>query len=267
MKKLKRAWLRIPRKIRACLNFVVFLLLAVTFYVTIGSPTLTEKQAFRRAERANLVGPSTILYSSDVLYYDYDHIILGETGEGVITYVTDDVWDPKLSYHEKTGDITVITAPKSPFSWSYSNYMVSLPIFVVDDHPDAARAELDLHITGTHTININGEQVNTPLDHRYALESHREQEGVFHFCIQLPFLDPYDEYGNETNAEHGADGAALDVLAETFGVTPNALPYSNASITATVRLYDEQNALVANRDLILRSMTEEETNGGATDEN
>lgn len=254
---MKKYWLRIPRKTRACLNFLLVLVLAFVLYVTSGAPTLAEEQAFRRAERANLVGPSTILYSSDLLYYDYDHIILGETEHGIITYVTDDTWDPQLGYHEKTGDIAVVAAPKGPFSWSYSNFMVGLPVFVVDDYPAAVRAELDLHITGTHTINLNGEKINTPLDHRYDLKSQREQDGIFYFYIQLPYLDPIDELGNDTNAEHGAAGAALDVLAETFGVTLNHLPYSNAAITATVRLYDEQDLPVATRDLTLRSMTEE----------
>lgn len=253
MKKLKHLWLSIPRPYRAVFNALLCVILIITFYVCIGAPTLTMEQAFRRAEKANLVGPSKILESSEFLYYDYDRLILAETEDGVITFVDDP--SRGFNYHEKTGDITVVAAPKGFFFWGMSNWQVSLPVFVVDDYPEAARAELELHITGALTHSLNGEKLDEPLDHHYCLTSHREQEGYFHFSLDLPFQDPYDAHGNERNARHGADGYALDLLARTFtNFWTRVNPVSNAAITAAVRLYNEQDDLIAEKDLILRTM-------------
>ncbi|MBP3674619.1 MAG: hypothetical protein J6J18_12405 [Oscillospiraceae bacterium] len=267
MKKLKNLWLGIPRWVRAIGNMVLVLLIAVVFYVCIGAPTLTEEQAFRRAEKAQLVGPSTILFIEDVESYDYRHLILAETDYGVVTYVSDETWDPKLCYTAKTGDVTVVAAPKGPFKWGYSNWAVKLPVFVVDDVPGAVRAELEIDIVGTYVINLNGEKLQIPLDHHYSLESTREEENFFQFAIELPFVERYDGYTYipDAEAEHGADGYALDLLAEAFSNQDNQLPRSNASITATVRLYNESDELIVEQDLTLREMTES-NDGGANDE-
>ena len=256
MRKLKNFWLNIPRWVRTIGNLVLLLLIAVVFYVCIGTPTLTEEQAFRRAEKAQLVGPSTILFNEDVESYDYRHLILAETDYGVITYVSDETWNPKLCYTAKTGDVTVVAAPKGPFNWGYSNWAVKLPVFVVDDVPDAVRAELEIDIVGTYVIHLNNEMLQIPLYHHYSLESTREEENFFQFAIELPFLDQYDGYGYNTDAEHGADGYALDLLAETFSNQDNQLPRSSASITATVRLYDESGSLIVERNLTLREPDE-----------
>lgn len=266
MKKFKNLWLRIPRWVRACLNLIAVFLLAVTFYVCIGAPTLTEAQAFRRAEKANLVGPSTILVDTDLANYDYDHLILAETDVCVLTYVTDKTWYSELNYIPKTGDITVVAAPKGPFNWGYQNLGVTLPVFVVDDVPAAQRAELEIHILGTYVINLNGEQLEIPLDHRYSLESQREAEGFFRFVIELPFLYPTDAYGNDIAAEHGADGYALDLLAEIFTDSYYYRSGSSASITAAVRLYDISDNLMETRELTLREPNET-SEGGENNEN
>ena len=256
MRKLKNFWQNIPRQLRAAGNSLLVLLLAVTFYVCIGSPTLTERQAFRRAEKANQVGPSIILLDADTENYDFEHLILAETEQGVITYASSDTWTPVFCYHEKTGDVTVVTAPEGPFGWGYSYYALSLPVFVVDDIPAAVRAELKLDIVGTCVINLNGERLEIPVDHHYALESTREADGFFEFFIELPFLGQFDSYGRSTDAEHGADGYALDLLAETFSgqsyYYEHYYPRSSASITATVRLYGKSGDLITERDLVLR---------------
>lgn len=252
MKKLKRLWLGIPRPVRAGLNLLIILLLAVAFYVSIGAPTLTKVQAFRRAERANLVGPSDILLETELEHYFYSYLVLAETDEGVITYVSDNVWGPDINYHEKTGDITLVTAPKNPFDYGSLNWQVSFPVFVVDDYPQAVRAEVDLDIVGTYNHNLNGENLQEPLNHHYTLTSQREQDGFFRFSIELPFLESSDGYGNDTGTTHGADGYALDLLARLFTNRYTTIkPTSSASVTATVRLYDETDQLIVQRDLTI----------------
>ena len=247
---------RIPRQIRTICNAVLILLLAVIFYTAIGAPPVTREQAFRRAEKANLTGPSAILLSEDLEHYDYDHLILAHSQYGVTTYVSSETWHPILCYTEKNGDVTVITAPKGVFNWGSHFWEVQLPVFVVDDVPDAVRAELEIDITGTYVHNLNGEQLQIPLDHHYALEATREHDHFFRFSIGLPSLGQYDESGYDTNAVHGAEGYALDLLAETFSNRDNRLPHSSASITAAVRLYGKSDNLLTEQTLTLREINE-----------
>lgn len=252
MRKLKNIWLNIPRPYRVMINSLVSLVILSLFYVSIGAPVPHPNLAFRRTERANLVGPSTILFSEEVDHYYYDHLVVAETEQGVITWVDDDSWG--FNYLEKTGDITVVAAPKEPFDWGYGYWASTLPVFLVDDHPEAVRAELELDIVGYYAHNLNGELLHEPLDHHFSLTADREQEGCFYFPLTLDFLDPL----NETNATHGVDGYALDMLSQNFTNFWNVVnPRSSADITATVRLYDESDTLIEERDMVLRTMSED----------
>lgn len=256
MRKLKNFWLNIPRPTRVIINILAIILVASAFYVSIGAPTLTEEQAFRREERANLVGPSTILFHEKVENYRYGTLILGETKHGVITWV-DDSWNG-FNYHEKTGDITVVTAPSTWFDFGMENWEVALPVFVVDDYPEAVQAVLELNIQGVFVHNLNGKRLEEPLDHHFTLSSHRGDDGFFYFPLSLPYLDAFDDQGNETGATHGVDGYALDALADTFTNAMTAVnPQSNVSVTATVELFDESGALLVTRDLVLRSLSDQ----------
>ena len=244
---MKRLWLRIPRPWRAMMNILAILVLAVAFYISIDAPTFTREQALRRTEKENLVGPSEILFNQEVENYRYGHLILAETDHGIITWVDDSTFG--FNYHEKTGDLTVVTGPKYWFNWGSDEFEVCLPIFLVDDHPEAVRAELELDVEGFFVHNSNSENLQEPLDHHFSLEAQREAEGYFFFTVDLPMVP---------QGEQGSNGYALDALAQHFtNWWRNALPESNFSITATVRLYDGNNDLIVTRDMVLRTMTEE----------
>ena len=151
-----------------------------------------------------------------------------------------------------------MAAPKESFDWGYGFWARELPVFLVDDHPEAQRAELELDIEGYYAHNLNGELLHEPLDHHFSISANREAEGYFRFALTLEFLDQVDENGNETNATHGTDGYALDMLSRnSSNFWNNTNPRSNASITAAVRLYDESNQLILERDMFLRTMSDE----------
>ena len=252
MIRLKFYWLNIPRPIRALINIIAVAVVAVTFYVCIGAPTFTTEQAFRREERANLLGPSTILFNEKVENYTFGEVILAETENSVITWVDDDWFG--FNYHEKTGDITVVTAPAYWFNFGQHWFEVNLPVFVVDDHPEAVQAVLELDIQGVFVHNHNGQRLEEPLNHQFSLNANREKDGFFQFQMLLPYLDQFDENG-AIEKIHGPDGYALDALADTFTNAMNVMnPQSNVSITAVVRLYDAQENLVAEKELVLRTM-------------
>ena len=255
MIKLKFYWLNIPRPIRVLINIIAVLIISVTFYVCIGAPTINAEHAFRREARANLLDSSIILFNEKVENYPYDEVILAETENCVITWVDDDWFG--FNYHEKTGDITVVTAPAYWFDFGQHWFEVNLPVFVVDDYPEAVQAVLELDIQGVYVHNLNDQRLEEPLDHQFALSSHREGDGFFWFRMNLPYLQQFDEDG-AIERTHGVDGYALDALADTFTNAMTVMnPQSNTSITAVVRLYDEQENLVAEKELILRTLSDE----------
>lgn len=256
MKKLKEFWLGVPRPLRTFVNLMVTFALLVTFYVCIGSPTLHNTQAFRRKERANLLGPSTILFNERVENYTYGHLILAETDNCVITWVDDITWG--FNYHEKTGDMTLVTGPKWWFDYGLENWEVCLPVFLLDDYPEAVYADMELHIQGTYIHSLNGDRLEETLDHSFYLSASRDEDGYFYFPLSLPYVDEFDSSGNPTGVTHGDTGYAVDALALTFtNVRKISRPQSEVTVTATVGLYDEQENLVAERELVVCTLIAE----------
>lgn len=254
MKKLKNFWARIPRPCRVLWNLAAAFAIAAVFYVSIGSPAFSAEHAFRRAERANFVGPSEILFNEETENYLYDHLILAETEQGVITYATDENKSASFNYFKKTGAITVVSAPKYyPFYWGLDNLQISLPVFVVDDYPEAVYAELEICVKGVQKYNLNGESYTEILDQSFTAESHREKEGYFRFSLDLPFIYPLDKDGNRLDVRHGPDGFALDILAYCF--TNAAMRDFDADIFAAVRLYAADGTLLTEQAQTLQPNT------------
>lgn len=249
MKKLKNLWNKIPRPCRAFFNLTLAFVVATIFYVSIGSPALSRTHQFRRIERANLVGPSTILFDEKVGIYSNAHLIVAETEQNIFTFVTEDIFVSRFNCFKRTGDITVVSAPKQGFLWGSEYFAVDLPVFVIDTHPGATHAELKLSVKGTFEHNLNGVHYSETLDQYFSAESKREEDGIFCFVLSLPFIEPLDNYGNFLDVGHGADGFALDALAYAFtNIRPQ---HFNGTITAIVCLYDDNDNLIAERELLL----------------
>ncbi len=251
MKKLKSAWRSIPRPIRAVGNLICIVILCFAFYYLTGAPVLTMEQAFRRAEKANFVGPSEILYNSAVEANEYNHMIVAETDTGVITYVRDDtqksVWDD-FYYFPKTGEITVVAAPIRA-TRAVFGIAIEEPIFVIDEYPAAVRAELELYITGSFSYyDDNGEDCTQPLNQRFSAEAWRYPEkGFFQFHLSTA--------GVKNDNKKKEMDFALDALA--FAYSEFWSKARNTTITATVRLYDEDENLIVEQEQVLTPYVKE----------
>lgn len=248
MKKIKRFWLNIPRKIRVCINLLVILFLLLTFYVSIGSPVFTLEQRFRRAEKAHLVGPGQIVGG---LYSQFTDLLVAETEHGVIFY---GYWDQKyplenyevFSYREKTGKLTFLAPPSLGFSWAFDSFERTVPLYLFDDYPEAVRAEASVHAEGIHQVN----DTKTPFDIRFEVSADRFSDGVFRFLLELESGFPLRQ-------------AAAQLLTE-ISTTAESWPYANTSgfhkqphADVTVRLYDEHDNLIVEEDLTLRTVSGE----------
>lgn len=222
MKNLKKVWHRIPRKARVLIQIILLLLTAVVFYISIGSPAFGPEHRFRRAEKAQCIGPSTILATVKLDGINYDHVLLAEDELGTYMYLYEDDHDyGALHYRKKTGDFTVVPVPQ--YANEFNAKQINLPIIAFDDCPEAVRATLEVTVSASSTIT-------------YSAEAQRENDGYFCFWIRQT------GWGNQ-----------IDMLCALSGISSRYAGNSLLSFPVTVRLYDENNRLIRAEHLTLRS--------------
>lgn len=232
MKKLLKRWQRLPIRVRACANLALICLCILLIYITIGSPPLSARHAFRRAEKAELVGPAEILAHIRPKNTAYDHLILADTGDGVILF-TYNRWDPTatdLLYVEKTGNLTVVTAPDQTFFPMKNEAYI--PVVLFDRESRAVTAELDL----TLTADYEGAQYQNT----YHLKTERVHNRCFIFALQA-----------SSSAPLGAEGQLFFALQN---ITGNSMADTlDEEIPAVVRFYDETGSLIREETLFIQS--------------
>ena len=260
MKKLKRLWKNIPRKIRILINSLVLVLLIGAAYVLLGCPALTPTQQFRRLEKANLVGPAQIIENEDLLNGMYDHFMVAEDGDGVILYLYNDFeyrwnWGGYFLYWEKSEGITVLPAPTHTY-WGADEFIIDLPILVFHDHPGAVRAELDLTIDEGMGIMETSWENGGPVERgyfekTYHLSADSGVDGYFRFNLHTESeswsIDNEQYYGSVL----GSEGTALETLCRMMAENRS---YLQEYATARVRLYDEDGMLITEETVTIRSV-------------
>lgn len=195
MKKLLKLWQNLPVKLRACTNAALICLCLLLIYIFLGSPPFTVRQAFRRAEKAEMVGPSEILAHIRPDGTPYSHLILADDEDGVVLF-TYSRWDSavtELLYIEKTGDLTIAAAPDQTFYPKENR--ASVPIVLFHEGSRAVRAELEL----TLSADYEGEAHQKT----YYLQSEQAFDGCFLFRIEVHSHTPLG--GRGTAAVHPAD--------------------------------------------------------------
>ena len=265
MKKLKRFWENIPRKVRICLNILAILALLAADYVLLGCPALSPEQHFRRLEKSNLVGPAQIVESFEVPNGSYDHVIVADDRDAVILYccnLRNYRWDKgTFIYRENEDGITVLPAPVQDFS--FDARIIDLPILLFHDYPNAVRAELELTLGESlgleETVWEQGGVVTTvPFEKTYQLEADREIGGYFRFNLHT---EPEGEYvirnGIEIWEPYGKETHALRIFSRMISETRAFL---TEYVPATVRLYDRGGNLIAEETLTIRSVAGERYN-------
>ncbi|MBQ7801123.1 MAG: hypothetical protein IJ375_02225 [Oscillospiraceae bacterium] len=243
MRKLKRLWGNIPRRARIGINLLGIVVLAFEVYCFLGCPAFTLEQNFRRAEKANLVGPSEILAVYEPAGSDYEHLLVADDGSAVIFYLHSGSLysSDALYYREKTGDLTVLAAPGIGYFPS-DKYVLDLPIFVFDNYPKAVRAELEF--TLSETVN------DVYYERTFQLESDREEAGWFHFNIRMESESWYvDEWGWEHGTRLGNEAYLLYEFSYMCGYRDS---FNLQPQPVAVRLYDEREELILDETVQVR---------------
>lgn len=293
MKKLREKWSKIPRSVRAVSNILLILLLVYLYWCSSGKPLHNDMPEYRRMEKSQLLGPGTIVhelkphYGLDTYpndhYGEFEHTIVSETQEGIIFFGVNTYSDGDkaytMTYREKSGDITLAVPPTQWFDWGSNNWDLYLPIYVFHEYPEAQRAELDLTIQSTWTINFASdyirEQHEEPYVRSYSLQSQYRTEDFFLFSIfvesifeKAMAIDQLIPYFPEKTWEtmHGVNGDAPQKLSQLC----NNSVFNNdkgGCAEALIRLYDENDNLIAEETITLKAPAEESADSQEVQEN
>ena len=245
MHKLVQYWHTLSRPLRVLLLIILICIQVPLIYIYQGCPPLSDEHRYRRVEKAHLVGPAEILdvlEISSAKYEYYDRLLLAKDTEGVIMYIwsTQNDYYENLVYRETTGDVAVFAAPyvdDFPDYW-FTQKEISLPVILFDDIPEAARAELDVTLSGT----LN----SVTFTKTYELETERNKPGYFCFLLHA-----------DSSYRLGAEGLALSIFA-AFTYSPKSLGLDTLNtIPATVRLYDNNDKLIYEEALTIQSLQRE----------
>lgn len=244
MRKLFRS---IPRPVKTLFYMIGISLATFLLYIFIGAPPLSEEHAYRRAERANLVGPAKILDIIDlapVVDEHYSRMIIANDGDAVILYM----WDAqhnlseKLVYRQKQGAVTVFAAPYELFLYS-TDHEFKIPIILFDDFPQAVRAEMEFTLW---TIQDSEAIPQVCLPKDYFGEAYRKNDGYFCFYIYSPDFS-WIQWTNDS------EEPTLSTFCKLTGKTFSRMD-TDTTLPVTVRLFDADNQLMHEETVIIRSI-------------
>lgn len=224
----------LSKKKRILRNLLLLVLLVGLMDFLIADAFLIPENQFRREERGNLVGPSTILGKEEIDHSYCHGMIVADAGDGVILWLYGrDIGRTHFTYREKYGENMILAGPGS-FGFMYVTDTLHLPIVLFDNVPKAARAELDF----TLSIDYN----DVPFEKSYHLEAERTAQGYFHFTLEAE--------GESERGDLGAEGAAINRFAY---ISTSESDYIDISIPVDIRFYDLTGQLIGSDTVYVRS--------------
>lgn len=221
----------VSRKTRVISNLLGIVLLLILLLVFSQSPALTAKGQFRRAEKANFVGPATVLDTVSLDYDTYDSLLLatGEQGVSIFRYDKNDLKRNDFIYREKMGNTTVLAIPNRSFISFETLFTANVPIVVFDSYPEAVSSELRITLT-------DGEA----FQQEYYLTATRNGNGYFLFMLSVGSAKPL-----------GREGLAMALLTQISDDTlRNAI--GKITVPATVRYYNAADMLICEDTVIIQ---------------
>lgn len=240
MGKYRTWWEALPRKRQTCILLLAIGLLIPLLYIAVGCPALTLEQKFRRAEKADLIGPSAILGLEYVEMPSYTQPVFVAVDETTVTLCGcypaffDD--NTHLINRKKTGDLTLLVWPRTVDTMPYEAFEV--PIFLFNAYPEAKRAELEFTLVWDESYS-----------REYQAEALREQSGYFRFDIPCPASAVITD-ASGVSEMNGRDASLLYSLALASDYNGGV---SRAQFPITVRLYNNREELICEEILLVQS--------------
>lgn len=208
------------------LLLALLLILAVGFFS--GLPVPFPELQFRLEERARLVGPGEILAMEEIDFSYYKTMIVAETEEGVILWVSAPEIDRSdLVYQEKNGENILLAAPGTGGFMTVADE-VHLPLVLFDQIPRAIRSEMQF----TLREEINGEI----FEKTYCLSADRSASGFFLFTLNTD-----DTYTNQ-------EALTLQIFAN---IASDQEHRQNYNVPVQIRFYDGRDRLIGEETIII----------------
>ena len=208
------------------LLLALLLILAVGFFS--GLPVPFPELQFRLEERARLVGPGEILAMEEIDFSYYKTMIVAETEEGVILWVSAPEIDRSdLVYQEKNGENILLAAPGTGGFMTVADE-VHLPLVLFDQIPRAIRSEMQF----TLREEINGEI----FEKTYCLSADRSASGFFLFTLNTD-----DTYTNQ-------EALTLQIFAN---IASDQEHWQNYNVPVQIRFYDGRDRLIGEETIII----------------
>lgn len=236
--KVDEALDRIPRKRQVAVNLLLIAVSLFLLYAFVGAPTFSLEEAYRRAERINLVGPGEILGIESIDCMWEDTIVIAETRNGVILFTKKrDANNPvnTLVYRERESDVMVCGTPQ----WLSSIFPPDgddLTVIVFDDYPEATQVELDIELYWQDS------QTEKQYRYSYNLAGTRKNSGYFRLDLDYQWKE-----------EHGLTEHPENKTVRQFAIRSRDSSYRapKGEYPATVRFYREDGTLLHTRTLHL----------------
>lgn len=259
MRKALRLLRCIPKPLRILFDLLLAALLFFAWFVARGGPRYGEEERFRRVEKANLAGPSTLLDKMDVqgdwIPTGYTRLLIGDAGDEILFFAANNGRGSRngvLIRREKTEGLLLtplpqmytILSPLSPLPSSWYGEDVPtwvIPLFLFADDPAAVRAEVALHLTEDREVTLS----------QYRGSGAPEEERGWpvrekYFLFSLPI--PPETWDSPEEPD------ALNALLWTNDPTLTA---GGREFPAVIRLYDAEGRLLETRNYVIRSRAAE----------
>jgi hypothetical protein len=236
---MRRFWRKIPRQLRFALDALLVLALLTAVYVAMGCPILGETALFRRAEKANLMGPSKIIDRLDVPKdwptVSWDRLLIGDDGEEIVLWFHQHgAGSGTLKRLNKTDGILLLPLPEcgAPTAADLQKDCV-VPLFLFVDDPAAVKATMQLRLSETDEITLTQVRGGT-VDTRAGDPGSRERYFLFHMPVTR----------EEWTLKRG------ELIHKLLDSYTNAR-YRPVGYQATILLYDAEDRLIETREWTL----------------
>ena len=236
---MRRFWNKNPRRLRFFIDALLALILILSCLVALGCPPNGDLTRFRRAEKANLMGPSEILdcmdNPKDWLNARWVRLLIGDDGKEIVfwSYYRSAKSGIFLRVEKKDG-VLLLPLPGCIYSMSLQlrGEMV-MPLFLFVDDPAVVKATVQIQIPEYDVITLDqvrGEKACS------GEENADSRERYFLFSIPMT---------QETWMMRRG------IFARELLIGYRLIPFATVGYSATIWLYDNEDRLIETREWIL----------------